>query len=126
VRAVPAESVARARQQLALPAATSFSAETLGRIRKLINTDYVVSGSYVVMGDVARVRVDVKLQDTRTGDTVASVAENGSRDDITGLVTAIGSRLRGKLGVGELSATERAGGAAVLPAAASAGRGLAQ
>jgi tetratricopeptide (TPR) repeat protein/TolB-like protein len=126
VRAVPAESVARARRELDLPAATSFSAETLTRIRRLINTDFVVSGSYVVMGDAARVRVDVKLQDTRTGETVASVAENGSRDDITGLVTTIGSRLRSRLGVDELSAQERAGARAFLPSSSSAAAAYAE
>src|SRR5882724_5287566 len=49
VRAIPAESVARMKMELALPDVDSLGPESLLRIRKNLGTDYVVAGSYALL-----------------------------------------------------------------------------
>ena len=50
-----------------LPAVTR--PQTLARLRQRLDADYVISGSYLVAGsaDNAPLRVDIALQDTRSG-----------------------------------------------------------
>jgi serine/threonine protein kinase/tetratricopeptide (TPR) repeat protein len=130
LRTVPAESVARARRQLDLVDADSYAADTLARLRQLLGSDYVVTGSYIVLGDEGRVRLDLKLQDTRTGETRASVAQQGSERDLSELVSSAGERLRAALDVEPPSASERASIKALQPrhgdAARQYGEGIAQ
>src|SRR5262249_47126784 len=82
IRTVPAEIVGRARKQLNLVEADSYAPDTLASIRQLVDCDYVVTGSFIVLGDGGRVRMDLKLQDTRSGETVASTAQQGTQDDL--------------------------------------------
>src|SRR5262249_23258275 len=113
---VDSESVARARRELALPDTESFAKDTLSRIRSLLGTDYVVVGSYLVEGE--KVHVDLKLQDARSGSTVAGITEADSKDAMVALVGKIGAKVRAKLGAGDLSATQRDGVVASLPRSA--------
>ena len=106
LRTVPGEKVARAKNDLAVSDADGFELDTLSRLRRHLGTDYVVLGSYLPSGGT--LRVDVRLQDAQTGETVAQMAENGTENDLVNLVGRIGGRLRDKLGAGELSATETA------------------
>ena len=65
----------------------------------------VVVGSYATTpgksGD--RIRLDIRLQDTANGETIAEDAVTGSKDDLFELATRAGSRLRENLGVSALS-----------------------
>ena len=110
---IDAESVARARRELSLPDAESFARDTLKKIHGLLGTDFVVVGSYLVEGDT--VNVDLKLQDTRSGATVAGVTEKGGKGEMVALVARVGGRIRARLGAGELSAAQREGVRASLP-----------
>src|SRR5712692_3368113 len=64
VRAIPAESVARMKMELALPDLDSLSPESLTRIRNNLGTDFVVVGSYALLGAKAngQIRLDLRLQ----------------------------------------------------------------
>lgn len=115
VRTVPGERVARTKLDLALPDADSFSAETLARIRKNLGADYVVVGSYFDAASGDRLRLDLRLQDTRAGQTVATFSETGGKDDLPNLVSRAGLTLTHKLDVGFLSQAQSEGVRAALP-----------
>ncbi len=115
VRIVPAENVARRR---VTPPAGPLSAETLANLRSDLNADEIVLGSYVTLAAPGgeRIRVDLLVQDARSGDTVASVSETGSEADLFTLVSSAGQQLRGKLGLAGRTAAEAAVVKASLPA----------
>jgi len=101
VRTVPGENVNRMKIELALADADSYSSETLMRIRENLGTDLVVFGSYVAVGegDSASLRVDIRLQDSREGQTLSLVSESGRATELFDVVSRAGTRLRERLGV---------------------------
>jgi eukaryotic-like serine/threonine-protein kinase len=117
VRAIPAESIARMRMELALPEVDSLGRESLIRIRKNLGTDYVVAGSYALLGDKSDgpLRLDLRLQDTRSGETVGAISEAGTPERLLDLVSRAGERLREKLGVRAVTREEAAEVATALP-----------
>jgi tetratricopeptide (TPR) repeat protein/TolB-like protein len=117
VRTIPGEAVARLRADFPLAEVDSLARDTLARVRERLGTDLLVLGSYTALGDKAggQIRLDVRLQDTTLGETVASVSETGTETALFDLVTRTGVRLREKLGVGVPSPAERDGVRASLP-----------
>ena len=59
----------------------SYARDTLARIKKNLGTDMIVVGSYVVLGQAQgrQVRLDLRVQETQAGETVASVSDTGPR-----------------------------------------------
>lgn len=108
IRTVAEEDIVRAKHELSLTNRDSFGATTLTRIHKDLGCDYVVAGSYLAIGEAGngRVRLDARLQDAVTGDTVASLAVVGSQSDLFDLASRAGEQLRAKLGVEPLTSTE--------------------
>lgn len=108
LRTVAEEDVARAKHELSLSNRDSYGGNTLTKIHKDLGCDYVVAGSYLATGETGskRVRLDARLQDAVTGDTVASFAVIGSQSDLFDLASRAGEQLRAQLGVGALTATE--------------------
>lgn len=116
LRIAAGEDVARGKVELALGEADSLGKETLGRIRNLLGTDYVVLGSYVALDGAEKgrqIRLDLRLQDTAAGETVATVAESGTEAELFQMVNRVGSRLSAKLGSGVPAAAE--GSRSALP-----------
>jgi eukaryotic-like serine/threonine-protein kinase len=105
LRVIPDENVARLKFDLSLPAANSYGLETLKKIRAHLNTDYVVLGSYLATGKDSgqKVRLNLQLQDTHTGETVGVVSQDGTEVDIAELASRSGANLRQTLGVGAVS-----------------------
>jgi eukaryotic-like serine/threonine-protein kinase len=97
---VPDELVRDASIDVGPPAAGGYAPQTLARLRRRLDADYVVSGSYLVSGDAdnAPLRVDIALQDARNGAVLASVSSQSSLGELTELVAKMGVRLRDKLG----------------------------
>ena len=96
-RLMPVETAERLRRDLELERPGSLSPESLGRLRRAAAVDEVVGGSYVSSGGNAadpQIRIDVLVQDARTGETVASVTETGEASRLLELVPSIGTRLR--------------------------------
>ncbi len=124
LRLVPGEDVARTRLDLRLPDAESLSKDTLARVRKSLDTDVVVLGSYTSLGGKSKgsIRVDLRLQDAVAGDTIAEVATTGTEDDLFDLVSRAGTQLREKLGLGAASMAEAVSVKASLPANPEAAR----
>jgi DNA-binding winged helix-turn-helix (wHTH) protein/tetratricopeptide (TPR) repeat protein len=117
LRTVAGEHVARAKLELSLPSEDSYTTETLAKIHRDLGCDYVVTGSYVAIGQAenARLRLDARVQDTLTGDTVANVAVAGTRENLFDLASRAGEQLRAKLGVASLTETESENVKASLP-----------
>ncbi len=117
LRTFPGENIARASTDLRLTGMQTLARDTLGHLRKYLGSDYVVLGSYLDQGSAseAQVRIDLWLQDTKTGDIAATVSEKGSERDLDDLATRVGADLRQKLGVGEITPGEAAVARASLP-----------
>ena len=69
LRTIPGDNVARMRLDLSLPEGSSYSRDTLARIRNHLGTDLVILGSYVALGreNGGKIRVDLQLQDAAAG-----------------------------------------------------------
>ena len=124
LRVVSSEDVARMKIDLSLPAADSYSRDTLQKIRTHLGADLVVLGSYLGMGKDSggKIRVDVRLQDARQGETIAVISRDGNESSLPELVTQSGAGLRQKLGIGDVSATEASQVAASTSASPEATR----
>jgi tetratricopeptide (TPR) repeat protein len=127
VRAVPGELISRVKLELALPNAQTFSPSTLHRLHGSLGADYVVLGSYLALGDASnlQVRLDLRLQDSRSGNIVATMTETRPAAELAALVGRTGRLLRRQLGVNEPAAEE--GSARVsVPDGAEAARSYAE
>jgi tetratricopeptide (TPR) repeat protein/predicted Ser/Thr protein kinase len=116
VRTIAEENVARAKADLSLSDADSLAGDTLARVRKNLGSDFVVLGSYVDLGKESggQVRVDLRLQDAQTGETIGVVSETGTETELFDLVSRAGTELRSKLGIGSISAAQQSGVRAAL------------
>lgn len=96
VRTIPGENVLRMETELALQPTATPSATILSAIRRNLGADIVISGAYADLGtqDGGQVRLDIRAQDARTGEVIASVSESGRADEILAVVSRAGTRLR--------------------------------
>ena len=115
LRTFPGENIARASADLGLTGMQTLARDTLAHLRKYLGNDYVVLGSYLDQGKSSEVRINLWLQDTKTGEIAATVSEKGSESDLDDLATRAGEELRQKLGIGELTSSEAALVRASLP-----------
>ena len=124
LRTIPAESVARMKIELSLPDVDTLGRDSLFRIRKNLGTDYVVAGSYAMVGAApgGQIRVDVRLQDARTGETINAVSETGTAPRLFDMVADAGEQLRSKLGVEPITTEQAAEVATALPSNSEAAR----
>jgi serine/threonine protein kinase/tetratricopeptide (TPR) repeat protein len=108
IRTVAEENVARAKMDLSLTDADSLAKDTLTRVRNHLDADYVVLGSFVDLGKDSggQIRVDLRLQNARTGETIGVVSETGTEGELFGLVSRAGSDLRRELGIDNISEAE--------------------
>jgi DNA-binding winged helix-turn-helix (wHTH) protein/TolB-like protein len=124
LRLVSGEDIARTKLDLPLTDADSLSRNTLARLHKDLDSDLIVLGSYTAVGEKpdTRIRLDLRLQDTVAGETIADVAVVGSEAELFDMVSQAGSRLREKLGVEEVSPVEAVSIRASLPSNRDAAR----
>jgi tetratricopeptide (TPR) repeat protein len=101
LRIVSDEDVARAKRDIATGDQDTLSQSTLKQLRKDPGADDIVVGSYAAI-DVKgskRIRLDIRVQDTETGDTVAEDAVSGTEEELFEMVSRAGADLRTSLGV---------------------------
>ena len=117
VRLIAGENVARMKVELALPEADSYAADTLARIQRNLGSDMIVLGSYLAMGSEGsgKVRVNLQVQDVRTGETIASISEDGTEADLAELMTRSGERVRESLRIGVVNSSDAEQVRAALP-----------
>jgi len=121
---ITGESVTRTKRDLGLADPENLSAETLTRLRSLLGCDTVLLGSYLSLGKEGggRIRVDLRLQDTATGETLSVLTGTRSEEELFELVSGLGRDLRDKLGTGPATRTEVAATRASFPASPEAAR----
>lgn len=117
LRIIPAENIARMERDLSLAGSDTLASDTIKRVRDYLGNDLIVAGSYTALGPASagQVRLDVRLQDATTGETVASVAEAGSEINLFDLVSRVGADLRNRLGVGAMDSLDAAAAQASYP-----------
>lgn len=124
LRMVSGEDVARAKSELPLRDEDSLGKSTLQRLRTNPGADVVVVGSYMMMpGDPGhRIRLDVRLQDTAGGETIAEESVSGDENDLFNLISDLGGKLRRSLGVAAPSEETEIATRAALPSNEKAAR----
>ena len=124
LRTISGENVARAKNDLSLVDTDAFARDTLLRVRQNLGADLVLAGSYADLGrrSGGLVRLDIRIQDAVTGETIASVAEVGTENELFHLIAQAGSELRARVGVGDVSAVDRASVQASYPSTPQAAR----
>jgi eukaryotic-like serine/threonine-protein kinase len=117
LRIIPAENVARMERDLSLTDTDTLASDTLKRVRSYVGSDLILAGSYTTLGKLSggQLRLDVRLQNTATGETLASIAEAGSEINLFDLVSRVGADLRNRLGVGTMAAVDTAAVQASYP-----------
>ena len=125
---ISGENVSRVKADLSLPETDTLAADTLARLRKNLGTDFVVLGSYLdLSGDSPEgIRLDLRVQDAQTGNTIASFTVRGKEGKLDQLVTDAGAQLRQKLGITQVSESAEVAAKASLPANLEASRYYAQ
>ncbi|MGA8153367.1 MAG: tetratricopeptide repeat protein [Terriglobales bacterium] len=121
LRTIPGEDVARMKMELSLPDADSLTAKTLGQVGKSLGADLVVAGSYVALVG-GKLRVDLRLQDVVSGESLISVQETGDESNLFDLVSKAGAQLREKVGAGQVNPQDEGGVRAALPSTKEAAK----
>ncbi len=125
-RRISGERVARTWRELRLPLGASLSLEQMRRLGSNLDADLVLDGFFVVVGNprapesdeeepVRQIRLDARLVDIKTGNTVASVNRAGSESDLFQLVVSAGSDFRQRLGVNRAVEAVQGGARAAMP-----------
>jgi len=124
LRLVSGEDVADLRLSSPWSQTDTLGQETTARIGTTLNTDVLVLGSYTSIGrpDRGQLRLDVRLQDARTGEILAEVAEIGSNENFFQLISRVGAKLRGRLGASGVAENDEASALASLPSKPEAAR----
>jgi len=105
LRLVAGENIVRTKRELALVDTDTLAPDTLARLHTNLDADYIILGSYTDLGPAAHgsIRLDLRLQDARTGETLAEEGLKGTEDNLFDLISKAGVRLRDRLNAGELS-----------------------
>jgi eukaryotic-like serine/threonine-protein kinase len=117
LRLVSGEDVANLRIANPWSQTDTLDQATTSRIGTALSSDLLLLGSYMNLGkpDQGQLRVDVRLQDARTGEILTEVAETGNTQGLFRLVSQVGTRLRDRIGVPHVEDTQEAGIIASLP-----------
>jgi eukaryotic-like serine/threonine-protein kinase len=117
LRMVPGEDVARVKRELPLADEDSLAKATLERLRISSGADVVILGSYTALpsnGD-RRIRLDVRVQDTVRGETMAEKSFTGTEGNLFEMATEAGEALRQSLGIRSVSTEATLQARAALP-----------
>jgi len=117
LRLVPGEDVANLRLFSPWSQTDTLGQETTSRIGTALNGDVLVLGSYASIGRPERkqLRLDVRLQDAKSGEILAEIAEIGSSDSFFQLISRTGAKLRDRLGIPAVAETDEPSVVASLP-----------
>jgi eukaryotic-like serine/threonine-protein kinase len=120
----PGESVARMKMDLSLPNEASYSFDTIQKVRRSLNCDYVVYGAFFSTGEAAggNVKLTVQLQRAKTGEIIESFNESGTELTLPDLATQAGTALRRRLGLPAISGSQSSELQAALPSTPEASR----
>jgi tetratricopeptide (TPR) repeat protein len=100
IRVVPQELVRDVAKGINASDGAGYGLETLQRLGRRLGADYLISGHYLVASAASDppLRIDVALQDVRSGNSIARFSQQASMGSLSDLVGRIGVTLRSKLG----------------------------
>jgi len=89
-RVAPSETVEQVKRDIHAADVRTWSRDQLQRLRRNLNVDYFVTGSYLDHSDQtgSELRVYVRLQNAKTGEIVAASTENGATTALPNLIYA--------------------------------------
>ncbi len=98
VRALPGESIARATRELNVGRKLGLAPESLSAVRQNLGADYAVTGAYTVVDvgrddSARRLRLDICVQDTKSGETVTTFANKADIRQLFDVAATTGSQL---------------------------------
>jgi serine/threonine protein kinase/tetratricopeptide (TPR) repeat protein len=120
LRTLPGEDVIHAERDLNIADSVSLGENTLSQLRQRLGSDLVVVGSYLDMN--GQMRVDIRLQDAKTGSMVANFSETGTEEQLLNIVSRVGSSLRASCGIRDLTPAQSDNLRAFLPANSQSAR----
>ena len=117
LRLVSEEDVSRAKRDLRIGDADTLAKSTLASLRINPGADIVVVGSCTPIEEKGQklLRVDIRLQDTASGETIAEEAFTGDEESLFDVASQAGARLRARLGATPASAEAMNAARASLP-----------
>jgi tetratricopeptide (TPR) repeat protein len=123
LRSLPGADVAAALRDLGLEAGDP-STEAVASLRRALGSDLLVTGRFTLTGGgpVRLLRLDARLVDAASGETLAQGASTGNEGQLFDIVTRAGEPLREALGLGRVAPAEALQVEAVLPANPEAAR----
>jgi DNA-binding winged helix-turn-helix (wHTH) protein/tetratricopeptide (TPR) repeat protein len=117
IRLVAGEDIARAKRDVPIANEETLAKSTLTRLRTDPGADLIVLGSYAAIPKDGknRIRLDIRVQDTATGETISEDSLTGTEDALFELASQAGSHLRQSLGVASISSGDSEGVRTALP-----------
>jgi eukaryotic-like serine/threonine-protein kinase len=117
LRLVAGEDIARAKRDGPIANEETLAKATLARLRTDPGADLVVLGSYATIprDGKNRIRFDIRLQDTATGETISEDSLTGTEDALFELASQAGSQLRQALGLASISSGDSETARTALP-----------
>jgi eukaryotic-like serine/threonine-protein kinase len=117
LRLVNGEDISRAKHDLHIADADTLAKSTLANLRINPGADVVVLGSCTPMTErgLKRIRVDIRLQDTHSGETIAEEAFTGDEESLFDVASRAGAHLRDRLGANAVSVEAMNAARASLP-----------
>ncbi len=124
LQAIPQMDVARTKRDLSLDDSDNLSSPMLSRLGANLDADYMVTGSYVDAGENGggRIKLELRLEDTRTGVEMARLSETGDEAHLHDLGALAGRDIREKLHSGDILPADREATKAALPSDPRAAR----
>lgn len=100
LHALPGELVRPARADLPAPSTGGYAPISLLTLQRRLGAHYVLSGAYLVSGtgDAPQLRIDLAVQDTRSGAAVATLSRSSAVAELPQLIAQTGAALRHGLG----------------------------
>ena len=117
IRIVSDEDVARAKRELPVGEQDTLAKTTLQKLAANPGADVVLLGAYTVVPakDGNQIRLDVRAQDTSTGETIAETAVSGNESDLFDLTSRAGADLRRSLNLSSITPQDTPLARAALP-----------
>ncbi len=111
LRLVSGEDVANLGHKTDWTISGRLTPDTTSRLGATLASDLLVTGSYTVIGagKSEKVRLDARVQDSRSGHILSEAAGRSSLQEVLPLVSEIGSKLRGDLALPAVTGDEFAG-----------------
>ncbi len=108
LRLISGEDVANLRLSSPWSPTDTLDRATTSRVGAALNSDLIVLGAYTIIGppESGRLRLDVRMQDARTGEILTEIAEIGGTNEVFQVVSRVGDKLRDRLGIPALDTTD--------------------